>query len=322
MSVDHKIRLLAGKAQNAHAAVSRRSGSVWERLIYNEEFWAYLFLAPTLLGLFLFTLGPILAAFGISLTRWNIVDPPRWQGLNNYRNLLNDGLFWKSLGNTARYMAMAIPLEMALSLLLAIALNQGLRLEALFRTVFFTPGVVSGVAMALVWGQIFDFRSGLLNHLLRLVGISPVPWLMNTTTAMPAVVLMSVWQGVGYPTILWLAALQSVPKEYYDAAAVDGAGRWARFRFVTWPFITPTAFFMLIMDCIASFQVFQQTYVLTRGGPRQSTYTLVLLIYDRAFRSFLWGDASAMGYVLFFLMLALALIQFRLQKRWVHYGLA
>lgn len=300
----------------------RGLGRSLQRLTYSDAFWAGLFLIPTAIGLIVFMLGPILAAFGISLVKWNIVDAPQWKGLGNYQTLLHDRLFWKSVWNTARYMALAIPLEMALSLALATALNQGLRLQSFFRTLYFTPGVCSVVAMALVWRQIFDFKMGMLNGFLKLFDVAPVPWLMTTATAMPAVVLMSVWQGVGYPTILWLAALQAVPQVYYDAAVVDGAGRWAKFRYVTWPLITPTAFFMLVLDIIASFQVFQQTFVLTGGGPRQSTYTLVLYIYEKAFRNFLWGEASATAYVLFAIMLGLTYVQFRMQRRWVHYEIA
>jgi multiple sugar transport system permease protein len=312
----------SGILQGSITPGQRRVRRFLERFTQSDGFWAFLFLIPTVAGLLVFTLGPILAAFGISLVRWNIIDPPQWVALDNYRALLHDQLFWKSLWNTIRYMLMAIPLEMAISLLLALALNQGLRLESIFRTLYFTPGVCSVVALALVWRQIFDFKIGMLNGVLRFFGVAPVPWLMTTATAMPSVALMSVWQGVGYATILWLAALQSVPQVYYDAAVVDGAGWWAKFRHVTWPLVTPTAFFMLILDCIASFQVFQQTFVLTGGGPRQSTYTLVLYIYEKAFRNFLWGDASATAYVLFGLMLALTYVQFRMQRRWVHYELA
>jgi multiple sugar transport system permease protein len=219
-------------------------------------------------------------------------------------------------------MVMGIPLEMGVSLLFAMLLNQRLRGESFFRTAFFAPGVCSVVAMAMVWRQIFDYKLGMLNGLLSFFGIDPVAWLMLPQTAMPAVVVMTVWQGVGFPMLLWLAALQGVPQSYYDAALVDGAGRWAKFRYVTWPMITPTAFFMLIMDVIASFQIFQQTFVLTGGGPKQSTYTMVLYIYDKAFRNFLLGDSSAMAYVLFVILLGLTFIQFRLQKQWVNYELA
>jgi multiple sugar transport system permease protein len=299
-----------------------RLASALQRINYSETFWAYLFLAPTLIGLLVFSLGPILASLGLSLMKWNIIDTPKWVGLLNFQVLFKESLFWKALVNTLRYMVMAIPLEMLLSLVFAVLLSRGLRGESFFRTAFFAPGVCSVVAMAMVWRQIFDFKLGMLNGLLSYFGVNPIPWLLITQTAMPAVVLMSVWMGVGFSMLLWLAALQGVPQTYYDAALVDGAGRWAKFRYVTWPLITPTAFFMLIIDVIASFQVFQQTFVLTGGGPQQSTYTLVLYIYDKAFRNFLLGDASATAYVLFFIMLGLTVVQFRLQKRWVNYELA
>ena len=296
--------------------------SFWQRLNYSENFWAYLFLLPTIIGLIVFTLGPIVAALGISLTHWNLVNAPVWAGFSNYTALFSDQLFWKSMWNTTRYMVMGIPLEMLSSLILAFFLNQRLRGLAIFRTIFFIPGICSIVAIALVWRQIFDFKIGMLNAVLNLFGVNPIPWLMTTATAMPAIVLMSVWQGLGYPTLLWLAALQGVPQTYYDAADVDGAGRWAKFLYVTWPFITPTAFFMMIMDVISSFQVFQQTFVLTAGGPAKSTYTLVYYIYEKAFRNFLLGDASAAAYILFFIMLVLTIVQFRMQKQWVHYEMA
>ena len=309
-------------ANRGTSARLRPSINAWQRLTYSDAFWAYLFLLPALVGLVGLTLGPILAALGFSLSVWNIVDAPRWVGLANYRALAAEPLFWKALGNTFRYMVGAIPTEMVISLALALALNQGRRLEVVFRTIYFVPTVCSGVALALVWRLIFDLRMGMLNQVLGYFGLDPVPWLMTPRTAMPAVIIMSVWRGVGYPVILWLAALQGVPQVYYDAAQVDGAGRWARFRYVTWPFVTPTAFFMLIMDIIASFQVFQQTFVLTNGGPRWSTYTLVFYIYERAFRLFAVGDACAVAYVLFVLILLLTTVQFWLQKRWVHYELA
>jgi multiple sugar transport system permease protein len=299
-----------------------KAASLWQRINYSETFWGYLFLAPTLLGLLVFTLGPILASLGLSMMKWNIVDTPVWVGVRNYQVLFKDPLFWKAMTNTVRFMVMAIPLEMGLSLILAMLLNQGLKGISFFRTAFFAPGVCSIVATAMVWRQIFDYKLGLLNGLITLFGGNPVPWLMITPTAMPAVVIMTVWAGVGYSMLLWLAALQGVPQTYYDAAVVDGAGGWAKFRHVTWPMITPTAFFMLVLNIISSFQIFQQTFVLTSGGPRQSTYTLVLYIYEKAFRNFLLGDASATAYVLFFIMLGLTIIQFRMQKQWVNYELA
>jgi len=311
------------------AAISNRAGSVrrpgrsrWERLAYNENFWAYLFLTPTIIGLLVFSVGPILAALYFSLTKWNVVSAPIWQGVANYQKLLRDALFWTALRNTFRYMLGFIPLSMSVSLVLAVALNQRVRLQSLFRTLYFTPSVCSIVAMAIVWRLMFDRDLGLLNYLLGFVGVERVPWLMTPRTAMPAVIIMSVWQGIGFPTLLWLAGLQGVPQSYYDAAEVDGAGRWAIFRYVTWPFLTPTGFFMLILACINSFQVFQQTFILTQGGPRRSTYTLVYQIYDKAFRNFEMGYACALAYVLFASVLVFTFFQFRLQRRWVRYEIA
>ena len=295
--------------------------SFWQRLSYSEDFWGYLFLLPTIIGLIVFSAGPIIAAAGFSLTKWNIVSAPVWRGLANYQGLLKERLFWTALRNTLRYMLGAIPLSMVLSLALALALNQRLRFEALFRTIYFIPSVCSVVALALVWRVIFDSHIGLLNWFIGLFGLDPVFWLLTPATAMPSVIIMSVWDGIGYPVVLWLAGLQSVPQVYYDAAMVDGAGSWARFRHITWPLLSPTTFFMLVISCINSFQVFAQTFVLTSGGPQRSTYTLVYYIYEKAFQDFNMGYACAVAYVLFFFVLILTMVQFRLQSTWVHYDL-
>ena len=298
------------------------ASSRWQRLLYSDNFWGWLFVLPTVIGILVFAAGPILAAFAISLTRWNIVNPPVFVGLDNYQEVLfEQELFWIALRNTLTYIVGVIPLQMSVALLIALALNQGLRYQALFRTLYFLPSVCSTVALALVWRVLFDYKLGVLNWFLDLVGLAPVPWLMRPSVAMPALIIMSAWQGIGYPTVLWLAGLQGIPQSYYDAAKVDGAGRLALFRHVTWPLLTPTTFFMLIIACINSFQVFEGTYVLTGGGPQRATYTLVFFIYEDAFRNFIMGRASAVAYVLFAFILALTVVQLRLQKRWVNYDL-
>jgi multiple sugar transport system permease protein len=293
----------------------------WQRLLYSDHFWGWLFVLPTVVGLLLFSVGPIVAALLISLSRWNIVSAPTWVGLQNYATLLDTSLFWVALRNTLTYMAGVIPLQMSLSLLIALGLNQRLHLQNLFRTLYFLPTVCSTVALALVWRVLFDYQLGILNWLIGSVGLGRVPWLMTPGTAMPAVIIMSAWQGIGYPLVIWLAGLQGIPQPYYDAAKVDGAGPLASFRYVTWPLLTPTTFFMLIIACIGSFQVFEQTFVLTGGGPQRATYTLVYFIYDQAFQSFDMGSASAVAYVLFFFILILTILQLRLQRQWVHYEL-
>ncbi len=295
---------------------------LWQRISYSESFWGYLFLAPTIVGLLAFSAGPIVASAVVSLTKWNMMSTPVWRGLGNYQDLWRDQLFWTALRNTLRYMLGVIPLSMGVSLVLALSLNQGLRFETLFRSLYFTPSVCSAVALAFVWRLMYDHNFGLLNWLLGLLNIQKVPWLLTPRTAMPAVIIMSAWTAIGYPTVLLLAVLQGVPQVYYDAAQVDGAGRWAQFWYVTWPFLTPTAFFMLVISCINSFQMFEQTYILTGGGPNRSTYTLVFYIYDRAFRQAYMGYAGAIAYVLFFFVLGLTILQFRMQREWVHYEVA
>jgi multiple sugar transport system permease protein len=294
------------------------------RLAQSEQFWGWLFVAPTVLGLVIFSVGPIIAGFAISLSEWNIVGSPRWVGLTNYRGLLfgHDAFFWTALRATTVYTVCVIPIQMAVSLLIAVGLNQGRRFQTLFRTLFFVPAISSVVALGLVWRVLFDFRSGLLNWLLQRGGFHPEPWLLTPRNAMISVVLVSAWQGMGYPIVIWLAGLQSVPRDYADAAKVDGAGRITVFRTVTLPLLTPTTFFILIISTINSFQVFEQTYVLTpNGGPHRAVYTLVYYIYDEAFRVFAMGRASAIGYILFMIILVLSLAQLRLQRRWVHYDL-
>jgi multiple sugar transport system permease protein len=215
-----------------------------------------------------------------------------------------------------------IPLQMSLSLVIALALNRGRRFQTMFRTLFFLPAVCSIVALSLAWRVLFDYRLGLLNWLLQRGGFHPQPWLLAPRTAMISVVLLSAWQGLGYPIVIWLAGLQAIPQDYQDAARADGAGQLRVFRTITLPLLTPTTFFILVISTINSFQVFEQTYVLTPGGgPQRAVYTLVYYIYDEAFQTFAMGRASAIGYVLFLIILALSLVQLRLQRRWVHYDL-
>jgi multiple sugar transport system permease protein len=281
--------------------------------------WAHLLLIPTYIGLFGLVLGPVLAGFYISFHRWDVVTPAKYVGLDNYRTLAHDELFWKSLRNTVYYVVGSIPPGVVLALLLAVALNQPLRGRVFFRTLYFIPVVSSTVAIAVLWGWIYNTQVGLLNYLISLVGFGKVPWISSETWAMPSVIILSVWKGLGYNMILFLAGLQSIPQEYYEAASIDGASAWRRFRDVTLPLLSPTTFLVIILSVIASFQVFEQTYILTAGGPSWSTLTLVLLIFFRAFQDFRMGYASAIAYVLFAITFAVTLVQWRLQRRWVHY---
>lgn len=307
---------------------SKRSGawraqraevSFWSRLLNNDNLVGYLFVAPLILGLIIFTYGPVLVAFALSFTKGDYISIPKWIGLDNYRALLEDKLFWKSLVNTLYYVAGVVPASMVLSLLLAMAMNQKLRGIVLFRTIFFLPTISSSVAISLMWLWIYNPEFGVLNFLLRQIGIKGPAWLSSTTWAMPAVIIMAVWRGLGYSMLIYLAGLQGIPDVYYEAAAIDGAGRWAKFWHITVPLLSPTTFMLLILSIIGAFQVFEYTYVMTSGGPVYSTLTMVLYVYNNAFRDFQMGYASALAYILFFILLILTIIQFRLQRLWVHY---
>jgi multiple sugar transport system permease protein len=286
----------------------------------SERRWAWLFLAPMLLGLAVLSAGPIAATLGISLTSWDLLTPPAWVGLDNYSALFADHRFWVALRNTIFYTLVSVPLGMGIALLLALGLDQAIRGIAWIRTMYFLPLVTSTVAVGLVWLWIYAPQGGLLNQVLGSVGIPPQRWTTDPFLAMPAIIVMSVWQGLGISVIIFLAGLQSIPQEYHDAAAVDGAGRRARFRHITLPLLTPSIFFTGILSLIGALQVFDQVYVLARPGkPTDATITLVYYIYQEGFRFFRMGSASAAAWVLFVIAALLTVVYFRSQRRWVHY---
>ena len=281
--------------------------------------WALVFLAPTLVGLAVLSAGPILAALGISFTKWDLITPPQFVGLDNYLRLAGDDRFFKALRNTVFYTVVSVPLGLALALGLAVALNQQIRGIAWIRTAYFLPLVTSATAVALVWLWIYS-PTGLLNTFLGTFGIAPQRWVADPTLAMPSIIVMSIWQGLPANVIIFLAGLQAIPVEYYDAASVDGAGRRSRFRHVTLPLLTPSVFFTGILALIGSFQVFDQVYVMANPGkPGDATITLVYFIYENGFRNFKMGYASAASWVLFLVVAVLTGLYFRTQDRWVHY---
>jgi multiple sugar transport system permease protein len=285
-----------------------------------DGWWALLFLAPTLIGLTLLSAGPILASFGISLTNWDLLRPPQFVGLDNFVALADNPRFLVSLRNTAIYTILSVPIGLVLALGLALALNQPLRGIALIRTAYFLPVVTSATAVGLVWAWIYSPASGLLNQFIGVFGLPSQKWVTDPFWAMPAIVAMSVWQGLGINVIIFLAGLQAIPQEYYDAASVDGAARWARFRHVTLPLLTPSIFFTGILSLIGSFQVFDQVYILARPGkPTEATITLVYFIYESGFRFFRMGEAAAASWILFLIVGVFTLVYFRSQRRWVHY---
>jgi multiple sugar transport system permease protein len=290
------------------------------RLVESERVTAYVLLLPTLVGLAVFTLGPVVASLLISFTKWDLTSPPVWVGLGNYHAMVVlDSLSRVSFLNTVYYVAVTVPAGVVLSLLLAVAMNQRIRGIVLYRTAYFLPVISSTVAVSLLWQWLYHPDYGLLNYLLGLLGLPPSKWLADPASAMPAVMIVSVWRGLGFNMVILLAGLQSVPQELYDAAAIDGAGLVDRFRDVTLPMLSPTIFFVTVLSVISSFQVFDQTYVMTRGGPLNATTTVVFYIFRQAFEWFHMGYAAALGYVLFAIILAFTLLQFRIQASWVHY---
>jgi multiple sugar transport system permease protein len=287
--------------------------------MYGDYFWAALFLLPNLLGFLVFILWPLIASFGLSFTSWDLLTPIKWIGLENYKTLISDQVFWKVLWNTIYFTVGTVPVGIILSLFLAIALNQKIKGIKIFRALYFLPVISSLVAVAVVWQWLYNPPFGLLNYLLSLVGIDGPNWLSSTTWAMPAVIITSIWRGLGFNMLLFLAGLQGIPETYYEAAKIDGANWWVLFKNIMIPLLSPTTFFVVVMSIINSFQVFDQIYVMTGGGPARSTSVLVHYLYQNAFQYFKMGYASAIGYVLFFLVFTVTLIQLMRSKNWVVY---
>jgi multiple sugar transport system permease protein len=289
---------------------------VWQR----PAFWGFVFISPWLAGYLIFTLGPMLTSLGLSFCRYDLASI-RFVGLANYQRLFaRDELFWKALWNTATYTLFAVPLGLTGSLLLAVLLNRKVKGLAIYRTLYYIPSLVPAVATALLWNWVFNANFGILNSGLRAIGVArPPEWLQDPRWALSAFVIMSLWGIGGGRMIIFLAGLQGIPDSYYEAAEIDGAGRWAKFRHVTVPMLTPVIFFNLVLGIIGSFQVFTAAYIMTGGGPADATLFYVLYLFRQAFEQFRMGYASAMAWVLFLILLTFTGIQFWQARRWVYY---
>ncbi|ODS81138.1 MAG: sugar ABC transporter permease [Devosia sp. 66-14] len=291
------------------------------RVARAEERAAWLFLAPSLVLFAIFTAIPVISAFFISFTQWNLFNEVTWVGLGNYIGLAHDEIFAKVLGNTGYFVLVSVPVQIALALACALALNRGLKGQTFFRVVYFLPVVTSTIAAALVWAWLFNSNFGLINAGLSLAGVTDLPkWMGSTRWAMPAIIIVSIWQNLGYAMVLFLAGLQNIGKDVHDAAALDGATGWDRFWHITLPLLSPTTFFVLVISIIGSFQVFELVLVMTKAGPANATNTLVYYIYQNGFQFYQMGYASAAAMVLFLIVLIFTLVQYKLQRRWVHYG--
>ena len=278
------------------------------------------FVAPALIVIVIFFFVPVLAAFLLSFTDYDIYavasfDNARFIGLANYAALLADPTFWKALGNTFYFALVGGPLTIAVSLGAALLINARLiRFKSLFRTIYFAPVVTTLVAVAVVWRYLYHPRFGLLNYGLGFLGVDPINWLGDPRWAMPAIILLAVWKNFGYNMVVFIAGLQSIPAELYEAAELDGASAWQRFRNVTLPMLGPTFLFVTVITMIGYFQLFAEPYVMTQGGPLQATTSVVLLMYEQGFRWWNMGYAAAIAFVLFLIILAVTLLQLRLQR--------
>ncbi len=293
----------------------------WHRLKNSENLYGVIFVGPIVFSLLVFTYGPVLVALYLSFCKGDYLSTPLWVGAANYARALHDPIFWKSLTNTACYVLGTVPLGMALSLALALAMNQELRGIVFYRCIFFLPTITSSVAISMMWGWMYNPEFGLINELLARIGIKGPMWLASVEWALPAIMIMSIWRGLGYNMLLFLAGLQGIPRELYEAAEIDGAAAWRRFLHVTFPLLSPTTFMIAILSIIGGFQIFEYSYVMTHGGPLYATMTVVLMIYSRAFETFEMGYASALSYALFAVILLLTLVQWKGQSRWVFYEL-
>ncbi|HLG78218.1 MAG TPA: sugar ABC transporter permease [Ktedonobacteraceae bacterium] len=286
-----------------------------------EELLGFLFISPWLVGFLLLTMGPMAYSLYLSFTNYNIVRAPQFIGLTNYIYILTrDRLFWVALERTAYYAGITVVLGIIGSLLLAVLLDQGMRGTPLLRTLFFLPSLTPTVALVILWGWILHPDLGVLNYLLRQIGLQGPGWLTSPEWAMPALLLMTLWSSVGgNRMVIFTAGLQGIPRELYEAAQLDGAGAFHRFWHVTLPLLTPTTFFNLIVGLIAALSVFTIAFVGTRGGPALATYFYVLHIYNRGFADSEMGYASALAWIFFLIVLVLTLVQFGLQRHWVYY---
>lgn len=297
----------------ATTLATRRPGS---RLKRRNTLVGWSFILPNFIGFAVLTLVPVVALFYLAFTSWNVFGAADWLGFDNFTRMFHDASFWTALKNTVYYTVFHIPLTLGVSLALALLLNRKMRGVSFFRTAAFFPYITSIVAIAVVWNMLFSPQYGPINHLLQVIGIdNPPGWTTSADWSMPAVIIVGTWREMGYYMLLFLAGLQAIPPELYEAARMDGANAWQRFRNVTVPSLRPTTFFVTVMLTIGSFKVFDLILVMTNGGPGQSTLVLSQYIYQKGFVENQFGYASAISTVLFFICIAITVFQFVMNKR-------
>ena len=285
---------------------------------YKEQLWAYVFIMPQIAGILIFTLLPIVFSFVLSFNDWNIIKPMKFVGFDNFIKVYKNAVFWETLGNTTRYVLMYVPSVAVIALSLAMLLNKTFLGSGALRTMLYLPHLTSSVAVCMVWGLMYQ-SDGVLNYLLSLIGIEGPKWLADPDWAMLSVVIVSIWRSMGYHMVLYLSGLRGINPTYYEAARIDGANSVHCFFNITLPMLSPTIFFTLCTSMINSFQVFDEVYMLTSGGPGRATQTIVYRIFTTGFESLKLGRASVMAWTLFVIIMVFTAIQFAMQKYWVNY---
>ncbi|MFD1673321.1 carbohydrate ABC transporter permease [Alicyclobacillus fodiniaquatilis] len=284
-----------------------------------EERMFWVFISPWVIGFLAFSGGPILISLFLSFTKYDVMSAPVFVGLKNFIDLFQDPLFYKSLGVTLYYTVLSVPFDIILALLLAVLLNQKVKGQALFRTIFYAPSIISGVAISFLWSWLLNPIFGVVNYLLSFIGVHGILWFSGIHTVVPSFVLMTV-TSIGGTMIIFLASLQSLPSDVYEAAALDGASKFSQFLKVTIPLISPVILFNVIIGIINSFQVFTQAYVITQGGPNYNSYFYVYYLFDTAFNQFRMGYASAQAWILFIIVALLTFLSLHVSKKYVYYG--
>ena len=285
-----------------------------QNIFNNERFAGWVFILPALLGTLIFIVIPVICSFGLSFTKWDLLNPIRFVGLDNYKEIFSEALFFKIFWNTVVFAISTSVLGVIIPLILACILNSKIRGSEFYKTAYFLPFITPMIVMGVVWEWIFDPNIGLLNHILHL----HINWLYDTHFAMPALIIVSVWKLIGYNMVIFLSSLSGISQSMFEAAKIDGATPFQTFKNVTIPLLSPSIFFVVIITAISSFQVFDLIYLMTQGGPLDSTNVLVYAIYKNAFEYFNVGKASAIAYVLFFIILVLTLVQWSLRKKLVY----
>lgn len=313
---------LAGRTAPPHAPLLARIVGVQSMTQARDAVWGYVFLFPWVLGLIIFWLGPIIFSFYLSFNEYDVISPPRFIGLANYaKAFFDDKLFWPSILRTFEYSAVVVPVGLSGALGLALLLNRGVKGTNIFRAMFYVPTLTPAVALVLLWGWLLQPEIGPVNWALKLIGIQGPLWLAGKDWALPSIMIINLWASLGGNTMLiFLAGLQGVPQEMYEAASIDGANAWSKFRNITLPMISPTFFFTLVLGVIGALKVFTTAFVATQGGPAYATWFFALHIYQQAFAFFKMGYGTALAWIFVVVLLAFTYFQVILSRRWVYYA--